>query len=253
MWSQLRRKNENSCRLQLNVYKKVLKRYGSRPVTLRTLDIGGDKTLQSMDIPREDNPFLGNRALRFCFSHPDIFKTQLRAALRASAFGSLWLMLPMVGGIDDIRRAAAMIAEVKAELDAGGLAYSPDFKTGVMIEIPAIALMADLAAREKLPYLDCLAKGFGGMLALILLRLGVCFIGMTFTFGLGSITPTALITAFTAQVLLLLTYSSVFCLLHSVCKSRALGSAACMLFALAETALGEMAMQSSSWSLASVF
>ncbi|MDR2181526.1 MAG: phosphoenolpyruvate--protein phosphotransferase [Treponema sp.] len=133
---------------QFDVYTKVLKRYGSRPVTLRTLDIGGDKTLSSMELPREDNPFLGNRALRLCFSHPAIFKTQLRAALRASAFGNLWLMLPMVGGIDDIRRAAAMIAEVKAELDGRGIAYSPDFRTGIMIEIPAIALMADLAARE---------------------------------------------------------------------------------------------------------
>jgi YjbE family integral membrane protein len=115
------------------------------------------------------------------------------------------------------------------------------------------ARVSELAAREKLPYMDCLAKGFGGMLALIFLRLAVCFIGMSFSFGMGSIPLQALITSFAAQVLLLLAYSSIFCMVHSICKSRALGAAACMLFALAETAIGEMAMQSNPWSLAAVF
>ncbi|MDR3162085.1 MAG: phosphoenolpyruvate--protein phosphotransferase [Spirochaetaceae bacterium] len=133
---------------QFAVYKKVLQRYGGRPVTLRTLDIGGDKTLSSMNLPREDNPVLGNRALRLCFTYPEVFKTQLRAALRASVFGSLWLMLPMVGSIDDIRRATAFITEVKDELDAEGAAYDPHFKTGIMVEIPSIAVVADLAAKE---------------------------------------------------------------------------------------------------------
>jgi phosphotransferase system enzyme I (PtsI) len=133
---------------QFEVYKRVLQRYGSRPVTLRTLDIGGDKTLDCMELPREDNPFLGNRALRLCFTQPELFKTQLRACLRASVFGNLWLMLPMVGSIDDIRRAKAVIAEVKTELDAQGIAYSKDLKVGIMIEIPAIAMIADLAVKE---------------------------------------------------------------------------------------------------------
>jgi phosphotransferase system enzyme I (PtsI) len=133
---------------QFAVYKTVLERYGSRPVTLRTLDIGGDKCPDCLPLPREDNPFLGNRALRLCFSRPEIFKTQLRAALRASVFGNLWLMLPMVGSIDDIRRAKAIIAETRAELEAEGTAYSRDFKTGIMIEIPAIALTADMAVKE---------------------------------------------------------------------------------------------------------
>jgi phosphotransferase system enzyme I (PtsI) len=133
---------------QFTVYKKVLQRWGKRPVTLRTLDIGGDKTLSSMNLPKEDNPALGNRALRLCFTHPDVFKTQLRAALRASVFGNLWLMLPMVGGIDDIRRAKACIAEVQGELDAEGIGYDKNFKTGIMIEIPSIAVIADLAAKE---------------------------------------------------------------------------------------------------------
>ena len=133
---------------QFKVYRKVLELYGERPVTLRTLDIGGDKKLDCMELPKEDNPFLGNRALRLCFSFPDIFKTQLRAALRASAFGNLNLMLPMVSSIDEIRRAKEIIKDVKAELEAEGIAYNRDFKLGIMIEIPSIALVADLAARE---------------------------------------------------------------------------------------------------------
>ena len=133
---------------QFEVYRKVLELYGERPVTLRTLDIGGDKTLDCMELPKEDNPFLGKRALRLCFSFPDLFKTQLKAALRASIFGGLNLMLPMVGSIDDIRRARNILEEAKAELDAGGIAYDRDFKLGIMIEIPSIALIADLAARE---------------------------------------------------------------------------------------------------------
>jgi phosphotransferase system enzyme I (PtsI) len=104
-----------------------------------------------MDLPKEDNPVLGNRALRLCFTYPQVFKTQLRAALRASVFGNLWLMLPMVGGIDDIRRAKACIAEVQGELDAEGIAYRNDFKTGIMIEIPSIAIIADLVVREVDP------------------------------------------------------------------------------------------------------
>ncbi|MDR1374520.1 MAG: phosphoenolpyruvate--protein phosphotransferase [Treponema sp.] len=133
---------------QFEVYKKVLVRYGDRPVTLRTLDIGGDKTLESMKIPREDNPVLGNRALRLCFSEPGMFKTQLRAALRASAFGRLWLMLPMVGSIDDIRRARELIAGARAELDAEGIRCGNEIKVGIMVEIPSIAMIADLAAAE---------------------------------------------------------------------------------------------------------
>ncbi|MEG1777435.1 MAG: phosphoenolpyruvate--protein phosphotransferase, partial [Angelakisella sp.] len=133
---------------QLEIYKKVLTEFGERPVTIRTLDIGGDKKLDCMELPVEDNPFLGNRALRLCFSHPDIFKTQLRACLRASVYGNLWLMFPMVGSMDDIRKAKAMVEEARAELTAEGIPYSKDMKIGIMIEIPSIALVADLAAQE---------------------------------------------------------------------------------------------------------
>ncbi|MDR1505733.1 MAG: phosphoenolpyruvate--protein phosphotransferase [Treponema sp.] len=133
---------------QFTVYKEVLERYGKRPVTLRTLDIGGDKTLDYMELPKEDNPFLGNRALRFCFSRPDIFKTQIRAALRASVYGNLWLMLPMVGSIENIREAKQIIGEVQSELKEKGISYNSDMKIGIMIEIPSIAIMAKEAAAE---------------------------------------------------------------------------------------------------------
>lgn len=133
---------------QFQAYRKVLMAYGSRPVTLRTLDIGGDKPLECMELPQEENPFLGNRALRLCFQHPQIFRTQLRAALRASVYGNLWLMFPMVSSMDDIRRAKRFVEEVKAELEAENIPYNPDMKIGIMVEVPSIALLADQAARE---------------------------------------------------------------------------------------------------------
>jgi len=128
-------------------YKKVLECFGKRPVILRTLDIGGDKPLSSVEQKREENPFLGNRALRFCFSNPEIFKAQIRAALRAAVYGDLWLMLPMVGSLDDIRRAKEQIAICGAELKKEGKQFA-EVKIGIMIEIPSIALVADLAAKE---------------------------------------------------------------------------------------------------------
>lgn len=133
---------------QYEIYKKILTKFGDRPVTLRTLDIGGDKKLQCMELPVEENPFLGNRALRLCFQKPEVFLTQLRAALRASVHGNLWIMFPMVGSLDDIRRAKEFVQQAKAQLDEQGIPYNPDVKLGIMIEIPSIALIADLAAQE---------------------------------------------------------------------------------------------------------
>ncbi len=133
---------------QFEAYKKALVAYGDRPVTLRTLDVGGDKTLPCLPLPKEDNPFLGNRALRLCFSKPEIFRTQLRAALRASVYGNLWIMLPMVGSLDDVRGARAILEDVKTELTAEGIPYNPGVKLGIMIEIPSIAMMADIVAKE---------------------------------------------------------------------------------------------------------
>jgi len=132
---------------QFAAYRKVLEHFNQKPVLLRTLDIGGDKKLDNMELPREENPFLGNRALRFCFSNPDIFKTQLKAALRASVYGNLWLMFPMVSSIEDIRRAKEFTTSAAEELKKEGKKFG-EVKTGIMIEIPSIALVADLAAAE---------------------------------------------------------------------------------------------------------
>ena len=133
---------------QFEIYKKVLIRFGNREVTLRTLDIGGDKKLDCLNLPKEENPFLGNRALRLCFEHMDIFKTQLRAALRASTYGNLRIMFPMVANIEDIHRAKAVLEEVRLDLDRDRIPYSKNIKIGIMIEIPSIALMADMVAQE---------------------------------------------------------------------------------------------------------
>lgn len=133
---------------QFQVYKKAACTCQGRPVVIRTLDIGGDKKLDYLELPREDNPFLGLRALRLCFEMMPIFKTQLRAILRAGAYGNVWIMFPMVGSIGDIRFAKQIVEEVKQELDREGVAYGCDVKIGIMVEIPSIALMADVAAAE---------------------------------------------------------------------------------------------------------
>jgi phosphotransferase system enzyme I (PtsI) len=133
---------------QFEAYKSVLEKFSPRPVTIRTLDIGGDKTPECVALPKEDNPFLGGRAIRLCFEREDIFRTQLRAMLRASVHGNLWVMLPMIGSVDDIRRAKRFIGDVKSGLDSENIPYSPEMKVGIMIEIPSIALIADIAADE---------------------------------------------------------------------------------------------------------
>ena len=132
---------------QFLVYRKVLERFGDKPVILRTLDIGGDKTLKSMELPLEENPFLGNRALRLCFSHPELFVPQLRACLRAAVYGNLWIMLPMVSSVDDIRKAKEYINKVQKDLQKENKPCGK-FKIGIMVEIPSIALIADHAAKE---------------------------------------------------------------------------------------------------------
>lgn len=133
---------------QLEAYRRVLETFAPRPVVLRTLDIGGDKKVDCMDLPQEENPFLGNRALRLCFQRPEIFRTQLRAALRASVFGTLWLMFPMVSSVDDIRRAKASVESVREELAREGAPVDPGMKLGIMIETPAMAVLADRAVEE---------------------------------------------------------------------------------------------------------
>lgn len=134
---------------QFAVYRQILARQsGGQPLTLRTLDIGGDKTAPCLPLPAEANPFLGKRALRLCFDSPELFKTQLRAALRASAFGKLQIMFPMVGSLDDFRRAKAIVCEAMQELRDARIPFDESVRLGIMIEIPSIAMLADLAARE---------------------------------------------------------------------------------------------------------
>lgn len=133
---------------QFRAYRAALEAVDGKPVVLRTLDIGGDKRLPYLELPPEDNPFLGVRALRLCFAHPDLFHTQLRAALRASAYGDLRLMFPMVSSLEDFQRAKAHVEQVREELQNEGIPFRRDMQLGVMIEVPAAALTAELFARE---------------------------------------------------------------------------------------------------------
>jgi phosphotransferase system enzyme I (PtsI) len=133
---------------QFEAYKEVAERMEGKPVTIRTLDIGGDKGLPYLDMPKEMNPFLGYRAIRLCLDRTDIFKTQLRAILRASAYGNIHIMYPMISSITDVRRANAVLNEVKAELDKEGIKYDKNIKVGIMVEIPSAAVTADILAKE---------------------------------------------------------------------------------------------------------
>ena len=132
---------------QLAAYRHVLQERPERPVTVRTLDIGGDKQLPYFHLPKEENPFLGCRAIRLCFANPELLKPQLRALLRASTAGTLWIMLPMVSALEQISAARTLIRETAEELEAEGIPVSKEIKLGVMIEIPSLALMADACAQ----------------------------------------------------------------------------------------------------------
>ncbi len=133
---------------QFNAYKEVLEKAGDRQVIIRTLDIGGDKDLKYLNLEKEDNPFLGYRAIRICLREPEIFKIQLRALLRASAYGKLSIMLPMISSITEIRDAKKIIEEVKQELKDRKEKFDENIKVGIMIEIPAAAIMAEDLAKE---------------------------------------------------------------------------------------------------------
>lgn len=133
---------------QFEAYKEVAEKMQGKPVTIRTLDIGGDKELPYLNMPEEMNPFLGYRAIRLCLDRTDIFKTQLRALLRASAYGNIHIMYPMISSITDVRRANAVLNEVKAEIDKEGINYDKNIKVGIMVEIPSAAITADILAKE---------------------------------------------------------------------------------------------------------
>lgn len=133
---------------QFTAYRDLLLAAEEKCVTLRTLDIGGDKQLKYMELPHEANPFLGRRAIRLCFDEPELFRTQLRAACRASAYGRLQIMFPMISSVEDWRRAKAITQDVMQELEREGIDYDRDLKLGIMIEIPATALIPDILAAE---------------------------------------------------------------------------------------------------------
>ena len=133
---------------QFESYKFVLEKMEGKQVVIRTLDIGGDKTLPYLPLPHEMNPFLGYRAIRLCLDRKEIFKVQLRALLRASVFGKLCVMFPMISGIQEFRQAKEVVEECKAELRAEGKEYSENIQWGIMVEIPAAAVMADELAKE---------------------------------------------------------------------------------------------------------
>jgi phosphotransferase system enzyme I (PtsI) len=133
---------------QLAVYREVASLLAPEPVIIRTVDLGGDKFASAVKMPQEINPFLGFRAIRFCLAQPDIFKTQLRAILRASAHGKVRMMYPMISNVDEVMRANALLDECKKELQKRGAAFDAQMEVGVMIEIPSAALTADLIARH---------------------------------------------------------------------------------------------------------
>lgn len=130
------------------VYRKLAEALQPNWCIIRTFDLGGKKLAREVMGSKEDNPVLGLRALRLCMKHRDMFRTQLRALLRASAFGRLKIMFPLVSGVQELRQVKTLIRELRSELDAEGIAYNPDLQIGIMIEVPSAALIADLLATE---------------------------------------------------------------------------------------------------------
>ncbi len=140
---------------QLAAYEEVARRSGASPVVIRTLDLGGDKFLSHLKTPAELNPFMGWRAIRFCLAQPDIFKTQLRAILRASRYENVKLMYPMVSNVEEVLRANAFLEEAKDELRKRGQPFNENIEVGVMIEVPSAAITANLIA----PHVDFFSLG----------------------------------------------------------------------------------------------
>ncbi|NNJ31943.1 phosphoenolpyruvate--protein phosphotransferase [Lacrimispora defluvii] len=134
---------------QFEAYRKVASAMNGKPVIIRTLDIGGDKEIPYMGLEKDENPFLGYRAIRFCLDRKDdVYRPQLRALLRASAFGNIRIMVPMVTCLEEYREAKALIEEIKKELDEASISYKKDIQVGIMVETAAASLMADAFAKE---------------------------------------------------------------------------------------------------------
>ncbi|PAD80029.1 phosphoenolpyruvate--protein phosphotransferase [Paenibacillus campinasensis] len=133
---------------QFEVYRQVAEKAGGSSVVIRTLDIGGDKQLDYFSLPEEDNPFLGYRAIRISLDRTELFQTQLTAILRASAYGNVKIMYPMISSVEEIRQANVILARAKAELDRRGIDYNKEIQVGIMIEVPAAVTISDLLAEE---------------------------------------------------------------------------------------------------------
>ncbi|MFH1691431.1 MAG: phosphoenolpyruvate--protein phosphotransferase [Candidatus Omnitrophota bacterium] len=133
---------------QYEAYKNLALSFDKKPVIVRTLDLGGDKFISQFNLPKEMSPFMGWRAIRFCLARPDVFKTQLRAILRAAVHGNLKVMFPMITGIEELRQAKIILEEAKNELKNSGVEYRPDLPVGVMVEVPSAALTSDVLAKE---------------------------------------------------------------------------------------------------------
>ncbi|ADQ03697.1 phosphoenolpyruvate-protein phosphotransferase [Caldicellulosiruptor owensensis OL] len=133
---------------QFEVYKSVLEKMEGRPVIIRTLDAGGDKNISYLNIDKEENPFLGYRAIRFCLGNKELFKIQLRALLRASIYGNLKIMFPMITSSDEVYKAKLIIQEAEKELKKQGIDYSQNIEIGIMIETPSAAVISDILAKE---------------------------------------------------------------------------------------------------------
>jgi phosphotransferase system enzyme I (PtsI) len=133
---------------QFNAYKDVAVQFAGNPVIVRTLDIGGDKATECISSPVEDNPFLGWRAIRICLDHEEIFITQLRAILRASAYGDIAIMYPMISCVSEIHRLNEILRKAKGELAEQGVSFNQAIKVGIMVEIPSVAIMAEIFAKE---------------------------------------------------------------------------------------------------------
>ena len=133
---------------QFTIYKQVAQTLAGKKVIIRTLDIGADKQADYFKLPEEENPAMGLRAIRICLTRPEVFKTQLRAILRASAFGKISIMFPMIISVDEVKKIKIIVEEVKKELDDDGLSYDKNIELGIMIETPAAVMIADELAEE---------------------------------------------------------------------------------------------------------
>ncbi len=134
---------------QFEAYKKAALILKGKPLIIRTLDIGGDKDIPYLGMAKEENPFMGFRAIRYCLKNRDLFKTQLRAIIRASAFGKIWIMFPLITCVEEVREGKALVEEIKAELKAENIDFDENIKVGIMTETAAAGIIADLLAKES--------------------------------------------------------------------------------------------------------